>query len=110
VSFIFRNLVQPWHPASTMTHESSLAVERVDPSQFWPFTLALFANQTRYYDSSTATETRLDMYNRLAKLAEASVGVKAEDVLKYLNFTPVEIGSAEGHNVGNAVFSWENWI
>lgn len=86
-----------------MTHEAALAVERVDPSKFWDFSLALFANQTRYYDSSTATETRLDMYKRLAQLAEESVGVRAAEVLKYLNFEPVQIGSAEGHNVGNAV-------
>jgi hypothetical protein len=86
-----------------MTHEAALAVERVDPSKFWDFSLALYANQTRYYDSSTATETRLDMYKRLAQLAEESVGIRAEDVLKYLNFEPIQIGSAEGHNVGNAV-------
>ena len=87
-----------------MTHEAALAVEKVDSSKFWPFTLALYANQTRYYDSSTGNETRLDMYKRLAKLAEESVGVKAEDVLKYLNFETVAIGSAEGHNFGNAVW------
>lgn len=44
------------------------------------------------------------MYKRLAALAEESVGVKAEEVLKYLNFDPIEIGSFEGHNVGNAVW------
>src|SRR5579871_3174406 len=86
-----------------MTHEASLAVERVDPSKFWAYSSALFANQTRYYDSSTATETRLDMYKRLANLAEESVGVKADHVMKYLYFEPVEVGSAEGHNIGNAV-------
>jgi len=85
-----------------MTHEAALAVERVDPSKFWDYSSVLFANQTRYYDSSTATETRLDMYKRLARLAE-TVGLKAEDVLKHLNFEPVQIGSAEGHNIGNAV-------
>jgi hypothetical protein len=90
-----------------LTHEAALAVERVDPSKFWPFTIALYANQTRYYDSSTATESRLDTYKRLAQLAEESVGIKAEEVLKYLNFDPVQIGSAEGHNVGNAVSSLE---
>jgi hypothetical protein len=103
VSFIFRNQVQPWHPSSTMVHEASLAVERVDPSKFWAFSSALYANQTRYYDSSTATETRLDMYKRLAKLAEESVGVKADEVMKYLYLEPIEIGSTEGHNIGNTV-------
>jgi hypothetical protein len=87
-----------------MTHESALAVERVDPSKFWDYSMALFAKQTTYYDSSTATETRLDMYKRLAKLAEDSVGVSAEEVLKYLYFEPVATGSSEGHNIGNAVY------
>ena len=102
MSFIFRHQVQPWHPSSTMCHEAALAVERVNPSKFWEYSLVLFANQTRFYDSSTATETRLDMYKRLAKLAE-EVGLKSEDVLKYLNFEPIAVGSADGHNVGNAV-------
>lgn len=42
------------------------------------------------------------MYKRLAKLAE-EVGLKSEDVLKYLDFEPIAVGSADGHNVGNAV-------
>ena len=88
-----------------MTHEAALAVERVDPSKFWDYSMALFANQSRYYDSSTATETRLDMYKRLARLAEESVGVSAAEVLKHLNLEPIEIGSLEGHNIGNAVRS-----
>lgn len=87
-----------------MTHESALAVERVDPSKFWDYSMALFAKQTSFYDSSTATESRLDMYKRLAKLAEDSVGVSAEEVLKHLHFESIAIGSSEGHNVGNAVF------
>jgi len=88
-----------------MTHEAGLAVERVDPSKFWAFSVALFRVQTQYYDSSTATETRLDMYKRLAKLAEETVKVPAAEVLKHLNFEPVQIGSSEGHNVGNAVLT-----
>lgn len=86
-----------------MTHEAALAVERVDPSKFWDYSLALFEQQTGYFDSSTATETRLNMYTRLATLAEETVFVKGEDVLKHLNLTPVEIGSSEGRNIGNAV-------
>jgi protein-disulfide isomerase len=111
VSFIFRHQVQPWHPSSTMTHESALAVERVDQSKFWDYSIALFAKQTGYFDSSSATESRLDMYKRLAKLAEDSVGVSAEEVLKYLYLEPVAIGSAEGHNIGNAVYSYlSSWL
>lgn len=90
-----------------MTHEAALAVERVDPSKFWDYCLALFARQTSYFDSSTATETRLDMYQRLAMLAEESVCVNAEDILSHLNLAPVEIGSSEGRNIGNAVRDYE---
>ena len=90
-----------------MTHEAALAVERVDPSKFWAYSGVLFANQTRFYDSSTATEPRLDMYKRLAKLAE-NVGLNPADVLKHLDFEPVAIGSAEGHNVGNNVSIFQN--
>ena len=89
-----------------MTHEAALAVERVDPAKFWDYCMALFASQARYFDSSTATESRLDMYLRLAKLAEESVGLNAEDVLKNLVFEPVPIGSLEGHNISNAVFTF----
>jgi hypothetical protein len=89
-----------------MVHEAGLAVERVDPLKFWAFSSALFAVQTTYYDSSTATESRLDMYKRLAKLA-GTVGVEPEKVLQQLYFEPVTIGSVEGHNVGNAVISSE---
>jgi hypothetical protein len=89
-----------------MTHEAALAVERVDPSKFWEYSAALFAKQTTYYDSSTATETRLDMYKRLVKLAHDSVKVNSEEVMKHLWLEPIEIGSSEGHNIGNGVSAY----
>jgi len=84
-------------------HEAALAVERVDPSKFWDYSLALFEQQTGYFDSSTATETQLNMYRYLATLAEETIFIKAEDILEHLNLMPVEISSSEGHNIGNAV-------
>ena len=92
-----------------MTHEAALAVERVTPPDSGIAAIMAFvAKQTGYFDSSTATESRLDMYLRLAKLAEEIVGLNAEDVLKNLVFEPVQIGSSEGHNVGNAVSTISN--
>ena len=86
-----------------MIHEPALVVERVDPTKFWDYSLALFERQTSYFDSCTATETRLEIYKGLAMLAEEIVFVKAEDVLRHLNLTLVETGSFEGRNIGNAV-------
>lgn len=37
VKVIFRPQVQPWHSSSTLTHEAGLAVLRVSPEQFRPF-------------------------------------------------------------------------
>lgn len=37
VEFIFRQQIQPWHPASTLTHEAGVAVVRVKPEKFWEF-------------------------------------------------------------------------
>jgi hypothetical protein len=41
VKMIIRLQVQPWHAASTFTHEAALAVARVSPESFWPFSLAV---------------------------------------------------------------------
>ena len=86
-----------------MIHEAALVVKRVDPTKFWDYSLALFERQTSYFDSSTSTEIRLEIYKDLAMLAEEIVFVKAEDVLRHLNLTLVETGSFEGRNIGNAV-------
>ncbi len=74
VQFIFRPQIQPWHPSSTLVHEAGVAVQRLDPTKFWPFSAALFNDQSSYYDVSVVNETRNNTYKRLAKLA-ASVGV-----------------------------------
>ena len=60
--------------------------------------------QRRFFDSATYTESRRDMYFRLARLAEEKVGIPAAEVMKYLEFETVdEIGSAEGRNLKNLV-------
>lgn len=74
VQFLFRQQIQPWHPSSTLVHEAALAVLRLAPAHFWPFSAALFARQTDYFDVSVVNEPRNATYRRLAQLA-ASVGV-----------------------------------
>ena len=35
VEIIFRQIVQPWHPSSTLVHEAGVAVLQTDPEKFW---------------------------------------------------------------------------
>ncbi|KAF5393057.1 hypothetical protein D9757_001116 [Collybiopsis confluens] len=97
VKVIFRNQVQPWHASSTWVHEASLAVARVAPQQFWPFSLALFKQQGEYFDIPTSTITPTQVRANLAKLAGDVIGNNlAGDVKELLDLK----GSPNG---GNAV-------
>ncbi|RDW87580.1 hypothetical protein BP5796_03274 [Coleophoma crateriformis] len=99
VQFIFRQQIQPWHPSSTLVHEAGVAVLKLSPQLFWPFSAALFADQKSYFDVNIVNETRNATYARLAKLG-ASVGVdesKMYDLLK-ISDKPREDGAL---NTGN---------
>ncbi|GJE84853.1 Disulfide bond formation protein D [Phanerochaete sordida] len=74
VKVIFRNQVQPWHASSTWVHEAGLAVARVAPEKFWPFSVALFKHQEEYYDIPTSTLTPVQVREKLAALAASVVG------------------------------------
>ncbi|KAI0698575.1 hypothetical protein BC835DRAFT_642614 [Cytidiella melzeri] len=76
VKVIFRNQVQPWHGASTFVHEAGLAVARVAPDQFWPFSLALFKAQGEYFDIPTSDMTPKQIRQKLAELAASFIGEK----------------------------------
>lgn len=81
---VFRQQIQPWHPQSTLLHETALAVLKLAPEQFWTFSRKLFDAQEDFFDVAVKNEGRNDMYKRLAKVA-ASVGVnenQAYDLLK----------------------------
>jgi len=41
VKVILRLQVQPWHSTSTLVHEAAIAVARVSPEDFWPFSLGV---------------------------------------------------------------------
>jgi hypothetical protein len=101
VQIIFRQQVQPWHPSSTLTHESAAAVLQLAPEKYWAYSDALFKDQQSYFDVNVVNEKRNDTYRRLAKLA-ASVGVDEAAVYDRLAIPdkPAEDGSL---NVGNKV-------
>ncbi|KAJ7167812.1 hypothetical protein C8R46DRAFT_1094221 [Mycena filopes] len=77
VKVVFRPQVQPWHAASTLVHEAGLAVARVSPESFWPFSLALFKRQGEYFDIPTSTLTPLQIREKLAALAAEVVPASA---------------------------------
>ncbi|KAL5614959.1 hypothetical protein BROUX41_005027 [Berkeleyomyces rouxiae] len=101
VQLVFRQQIQPWHPSSTLMHEAALAVQRVNPTQFWAFSEALFAKQAEYFDVSLVNETRNATYKRLAALA-ATVNVDADQVYKLLEI-PTKPAADGSLNIGNGV-------
>jgi len=104
---IFRQLIQPWHPSSTLTHEAGAAVLRLAPEKFWEFSAALFKHQTEFFDVSVVNETRNKTYERLAKIA-GSVGV---DEKKFLGLLMIpETSSPDQLNIGNQVTDDIKWM
>jgi len=105
VIFIFRQLIQPWHPSSTLAHEAALAVMKLtsfSTAEFWTFSEALFEHQKEYFDVSVVNETRNETYARLAKLAKDSVPVYEKDMMKLLRI-PDRPGENGELNAGNGV-------
>lgn len=101
LNFIFRQQVQPWHPSSTLMHEAALAVMRVAPDRFWPFSAELFAAQDGFFDVNVVNETRNATYRRLAKVA-AKAGVNEDKVYSLLEI-PEKPGPDGALNAGNQV-------
>jgi len=101
IQFIFRQQIQPWHPSSTLVHEAGVAVLKLSPEKFWPFSAALFADQKSYFDVNIVNETRNITYKRLAKLG-ASVGVDEKKMfdLLFIDDKPDKDGAL---NTGNGV-------
>ncbi|KAI8939901.1 hypothetical protein NX059_003631 [Plenodomus lindquistii] len=98
---IFRQQIQPWHPTSTLVHEAAYAVQKIDPSKFYPFSEALFAHQASFFDVNVVNETRNATYKRLAKIA-GSVGVDESAVYALLEISD-KPGKDGALNTGNGV-------
>lgn len=109
IVFIFRQLIQPWHPSSTLVHEAALAVLKLpsavvfSPSKrFWSFSALLFEHQKEYFDVNVVNETRNATYKRLARLASDTVYVSEEGMTKLLTI-PEKPGKNGELNAGNGV-------
>lgn len=103
LTVIFRPQVQSWHPASTLLHESAIAVALLASSETetWRYLADLFAASHQFYDSHTVQESRADTYLRLSKIVKASTRVDVKQFLDILNIEPASSPSEPGKNGGN---------
>ena len=97
---IFRHQIQPWHPQSTLMHESALAVNQIAPGKFWAYSKELFAHAEEFFDANVVNEARNETYGRLVKVA-GKVGVDEGEVLTRLRVSDKPVDGAI--NVGNGV-------
>ncbi|KAG0205853.1 hypothetical protein BGX28_002588 [Mortierella sp. GBA30] len=106
IQIILRNQIQPWHPASTLTAEAALAVEKVDPSLFVAFSDILFNQQKSFFDEAVVEKTRSGQYKALASLA-ASTRTSSSSLTEQKVYDLLQIASvqdpAQSTNTGNKV-------
>jgi hypothetical protein len=77
---VFKHLIQPWHPQSTLLHEAALAVKRLyGPEKYFQFSAALFLRQTEFFDANLWTKSRDEITAELVALAAEAVPKTAED-------------------------------
>jgi len=69
VNLILRLQVQPWHGASTFTHEAALAVGKVAPEGFFDYTTLLLREQEKFFDRAVADLTPTQIREKLIALA-----------------------------------------
>ncbi|KAI5862983.1 hypothetical protein GGS23DRAFT_605111 [Durotheca rogersii] len=102
LQILFRQQIQPWHPASTLVHEAALAVLRLAPARYWAFSDALFQAQLDYFDEFLVDESRNQTYRRLAKLAASVTGVDEDQIYGLLEIPP-KVREGSHANGGNKV-------
>ena len=81
--FVFSHQVQPWHPQSTMMHESAIAVRLIDPTLFYPYSKILFERQMEFFDYKTYNLSRSQIYECLVDVAK-EVGVDGDKLASRL--------------------------
>ncbi|EJU06112.1 hypothetical protein DACRYDRAFT_60679 [Dacryopinax primogenitus] len=88
IKLIFRLNPQPWHASTTFMHEGSVAVALAAPEHWYEFTLALYENQERWFESKAAHLTPTQIRGQIGDLAEQVVGKEKGAVVKDLLTIP----------------------
>lgn len=107
--FVFMNVVQPWHGVqSSVLHEVSFAVGRVDPDLFWTVSRVLFDNLAKFLDSEVYDKSR----GQLTKEILALIVKETDGCIKTDSFKQIEqllqvkgVGGPVASNDGSGVIS-----
>lgn len=84
VKLLLRLQPQPWHGASTFTHEAALAVGRVAPDRFYAYAIELFKNQESFFDIPVSTLTPIQIREKLVAIAPEGIDKSAvAELLKH---------------------------
>ena len=94
---------QPWHPQSTMLVEAAVAVQRTDETQVIPFLVKLFETVTDFYDASTYSKSRQEIYQELSEIAKDFI--PQELFLEQLQFQVIE-GQKNSGNLCTQDIKW----
>ena len=73
MSFVYHNVIQPWHHQSLWLHESSFAVRVLYPEAEIAYWRALFDDAPKWYDNEIYGLTRGEFYERIAAFAADAV-------------------------------------
>lgn len=109
--FVFVNVVQPWHPNSVLLHEYALVVaqllrEKIPEKSnelFWTVSDSLFKSKEKFYDSTTVSLGRNEIYTVINDVVFDDVSdlpFSKADVLKKLEIKE-ETDPAKASNGGN---------
>lgn len=88
IRLVFKHIVQPWHPQSTLLHEAALAVKRLcGTDKFFEFSAILFKRQKEFFDANVWGKSREEITTELVTLA-ADFGVDESALAGLLALKP----------------------
>jgi hypothetical protein len=86
-----------------MLVEAAVAIQRIDEAKVVPFMVKLFENVTDFYDASTYSKSRQQIYEELSEIAKDFVS--QEEFLAQLKFQVVE-GQKNSGNLCTQDVKW----
>jgi hypothetical protein len=97
IKLIFQQLPQPWHPQSSLMHESVCAIRHLYGIQATnDYQRLLFASREQFVDAVVMDETRTSISQRLAALAATLEGVEEDAVMERLKVIVTETQKNSG--------------
>ena len=114
ISIRIHHVIQPWHPQSTMVHETALAVKKIlGIEMYLSYIRGVYEQFTddehqKFSDADTWNKTRLEIYDELLQVCLPSQEIK--DKVKALLVPPlIPAEAAAAGNSGNAMTQDLKW-